>query len=78
MRRCNLKQNYKLILISPSQIKKLCLIDDHISNVRAATSLTDEDDEFNAKVILFTGGGRASLNCYLLNVDKTRVVCMAS
>lgn len=58
------------------QIKKLCLIDDHISNVRAITTLMGDDNDDDFKVFLFTGGGRASLKCYLLNVDKIRIVSL--
>ncbi|XP_076821508.1 tRNA (34-2'-O)-methyltransferase regulator WDR6-like isoform X1 [Clavelina lepadiformis] len=53
-----------------SMLKVLQVIDDHLSNVRAMDTLTIAEKDSCKQVMLFTVGGRASLNIYMITVWK--------
>nr|XP_039269518.1 WD repeat-containing protein 6-like [Styela clava] len=54
-----------------AKLHHIFTIDDHISSVRTLTSVKIKSDDTNlSNTILFSGGGRATLNCYIIKINK--------
>ncbi|XP_078489682.1 tRNA (34-2'-O)-methyltransferase regulator WDR6-like isoform X2 [Ciona intestinalis] len=61
---------------STTKLEVLQILDDHSSNVRSLAVLPVKENDLYLETLLFTAGGRATLNVYSVQLMKTSVKCL--